>query len=114
MTQTIEQNRAAERANAIRLASQREPFRVGYIQDWGIGVAAVDDMIEAAKMAFDDAHRDGILDRPVDVVVREVDGMPLRQFNVMRDVYRELVHEQGCIGIIGPHFTDQVTSLVST
>lgn len=114
MTQTMQQNRVTARANAIRATSQREPFRVGYIQDWGIGVAAVDDMIEAAKMAFDDAHRDGIIDRPVDLVVREVDGMPLRQFNVMRDVYRDLVRAEGCIGVIGPHFTDQVTSLAAT
>jgi branched-chain amino acid transport system substrate-binding protein len=107
----MDDNRAAKRANAIQVTSQREPFRVGYIQDWGIGVAAVDDMIEAAKMAFDDAHRNGIIDRPVEVVVREVDGMPLRQFNVMREVYQDLVHAEGCIGVIGPHFTDQVTSL---
>jgi branched-chain amino acid transport system substrate-binding protein len=111
MTQNMNDSRDTERAKAIQAVGQREPFRVGYIQDWGIGVAAVDDMIEAAKLAFDDAHRNGIIDRPVELVVREVDGMPLRQFNVMRDVYRDLVHSEHCIGIIGPHFTDQVKSL---
>ena len=93
---------------------QREPFRIGYIQDWGIGVSAVDQMIDAARLAFDDAHANGVIDRPVELVLREVDGMPLRQFHAMREVYRELVHDQNCIGIIGPHFTDQVTSLLPT
>ena len=104
--------RQLDRSDAKTTAQQRDPFRIGYIQDWGIGITAVDEMISAARMAFDDAYETGIIDRPVELVVREVDGMPLRQFHVMRDLYLDLVHEEHCIGIIGPHFTDQVTSLL--
>ncbi|MGD1241487.1 ABC transporter substrate-binding protein [Mycobacterium seoulense] len=71
-------------------------------------------MIAAARFAFDEAHWNGVIDRPVELVLREVDGMPLRQFNVMRQTYLDLVHAEHCIGIIGPHFTDQVTSLLPT
>jgi branched-chain amino acid transport system substrate-binding protein len=112
MTPIGDRNPAGDRAKAISAVSGRDPFRIGYIQDWGIGIPAVDEMIDAARFAFDEAYRNGIIDRPVDLVLREVDGMPLRQYNAMRDVYLDLIHGEGCIGIIGPHFTDQVTSLM--
>lgn len=114
MTAPQPEQKSAGTTKIATSVRQRDPFRIGYIQDWGVGIAAVEDMIEAARMAFAEAYANGILDRPVEVVLRKADGMPLRQFNVMRELYRELVHDQGCIGIIGPHFTDQVTSLLPT
>src|SRR5262249_29574591 len=57
-------------------------------------------------------HERGELDRPVELLIREVKG-PMRGTNpVVRDAWRELAHEQNCIAIIGPEVTEANLAIV--
>ena len=46
-----------------------------------------------------------ILDRPVEIVFREVEGLPKGSAKAVIDAYGELV-EEGCLAVFGPAITD--------
>jgi ABC-type branched-subunit amino acid transport system substrate-binding protein len=56
-------------------------------------------------MVFAEAHAQGIIDRPVEMVFREVEGLPKGSVKAVIDAYGELVDE-GCLVVFGPHITD--------
>ena len=88
----------------------RTPYRVGQILDWGFGVPPVQDQLDATQMAFEEAHASGLIDRPVELVTRLVEGLPYASFGTLLREYRELV-ALDCLAIIGPHITDQTLAL---
>ena len=57
----------------------REPHRVALIQDWGVGVEPLYDQYDATQLAFEDALESGLLDRPVELEVVEVERLPFRR-----------------------------------
>ena len=46
-----------------------------------------------------------MIDRPVELVFREVEGLPKGSVKAVIDAYGELVDE-GCLAVFGPHITD--------
>jgi ABC-type branched-subunit amino acid transport system substrate-binding protein len=46
-----------------------------------------------------------VLDRPVEIVFREVEGLPKGAVKAVIDAFGELV-EEGCLLVFGPHITD--------
>ena len=52
-------------------------------------------------MVFGDALEQGLIDRPVEVVYREVEGLPKGTVKAVIDAYGELVDE-GCLEFSGP------------
>ena len=50
-------------------------------------------------------YANGLVDRPIEIVVREVDGMPKGTVKAVIDAYEELVDE-GCLAVIGPSIVD--------
>ena len=46
-----------------------------------------------------------MIDRPVEIVFREVEGLPKGTIKAVIDAYGELVDE-GCLAVFGPHITD--------
>ena len=46
-----------------------------------------------------------MIDRPVQIVFREVEGLPKGTIKAVIDAYGELVDE-GCLAVFGPHITD--------
>ncbi len=56
----------------------------------------------ASWPAFAEATANGVLDREVEVVVREVQGAPFGMVSATRDAFRDLTGPQGCLAILGP------------
>src|SRR3954470_13811531 len=57
-------------------AGVKEPHRVAIIQDWGVGLQPLYDQYDATQLAFDEATESGLLDRPVELKVVELEGLP--------------------------------------
>jgi len=62
-------------------------------------------------LAFEEAQAAGIIDRPVEIVTRAVEGLPFHSFARVRAAYQELVDE-GCLVILGPHTSEQLAAMV--
>ena len=89
--------------------STAEPIKVGYLFDLKLPADFPqhkrDELIRPFELVFNDAHRRGVIDRPVQMVFREVNGLPLGSVKSVIDAYGELVDE-GCLVIFGPSTTD--------
>lgn len=59
----------------------REPHRVAIVQDWGTGMSPLRDQYDATRLAFEEAHESGLIDRPAEVEVLEVEGLPYARFS---------------------------------
>jgi ABC-type branched-subunit amino acid transport system substrate-binding protein len=86
----------------------REPHRVAVIQDWGVGLQPLYDQYDATQLAFEEAHESGLLDRPVDLKVVEVEGLPYARATTLLDAVDATLREFQPIAIIGPHTSENV------
>jgi branched-chain amino acid transport system substrate-binding protein len=86
----------------------REAHRVAIIQDWGVGLQPLYDQYDATQLAFDEATESGLLDRPVELKVVEVEGLPYARATTMLDAVDAVVREFQPIAIIGPHTSENV------
>jgi branched-chain amino acid transport system substrate-binding protein len=81
---------------------QTEPIKVGFLMDMRTPIPELrNDMIDVVELVFDDAFRDGILDRPVKLIYRECEGLPRGTVQNVVDTFEEMVKE-GCVAMIGP------------
>jgi substrate-binding family protein len=62
------------------------------------------------QMVAEDFTTRGLLDRPVEIVIRAVQGLPGGSFRVVRDAFYELV-EEDCLIIFGPHVSENAEPL---
>lgn len=89
--------------------SAAEAIKIGYLLDVRLPddfpQSMRHDLIRPFELAFDDAVRRKLLDRPVDIVFREVEGLPKGTVKAVIDAYGELV-DKGCLVVFGPHITD--------
>ena len=89
--------------------STAEPIRVGYLFDLKLPSdfpqPKRDELMRPFELVFNDALAQGIIDRPVQMLFREVNGLPLGSVKAVIDAYGELVDE-GCLVIFGPSTTD--------
>ena len=86
--------------------SSVEPIKLGYLND--ITLSSSDHaarILDPLKLVFRDGHERGVIDRPVEIVYREVEGLPKGSVKAVVDAFGELV-EAGCLGVIGPSITD--------
>ncbi len=94
--------------------STAEPIKIGYLMDLilpeGIPETFRQDLIAPFDMVFEDALKAGVLDRPVEIVYREVEGLPKGTVKAVIDAYAELVDE-GCLAIYGPNTGDNAVAL---
>ncbi|WP_207386752.1 ABC transporter substrate-binding protein [Frankia sp. Cppng1_Ct_nod] len=87
------------------LVGDRTPFRIGVLQDWALW-APVEKWYDGLRLAFAEAFESGLLDREVELVFREVEGPPDgRAADVVR-AWRDLVHKEKVLGVVGPFITD--------
>ena len=56
-------------------------------------------------LVFAEAVEQGLMDRPVQMIYREVEGLPKGSVKAVIDAYGELVDE-GCLVVFGPNITD--------
>lgn len=95
-------------------ASAQEPIKVGVLYDivlpppdaWD----SVGDFIGSMTMAFDEAVDSGLLDRPVELVRRTVEGLPRGNVKVVIDAWQELVDE-GAVLVVGPLISENAIPL---
>jgi hypothetical protein len=87
------------------------PIRVGVLIDWPFEDALMrDDFVKSLELVFDDAMARGVLDRPMELLVREADGLPLGTAKAVIDAYAELV-EEGCLIVVGPSVSENAVPL---
>jgi ABC-type branched-subunit amino acid transport system substrate-binding protein len=89
--------------------STAEPIKLGYLFDFTLPDAYPqemrDDLLVPFQMVFEQGLADGVIDRPVEIVFREVEGLPKGSVKAVIDAYGELVDE-GCLAVFGPSITD--------
>ncbi|MET0380071.1 MAG: ABC transporter substrate-binding protein [Spongiibacteraceae bacterium] len=88
------------------MSKKPAPYRIGVIQDWMIQNQPCFDQYDMTQMAFDEAYENGIVDRPIEMVIRELNGVPFGQMDVVVNAVRDLVENEKCIGLIGPLLSD--------
>ena len=77
--------------------SKAEPIKIGYLMDFLLS----DDFPQAYRadrmipfdMVFEKPMAEGIIDRRVEVIYREVEGLPKGSVKAVIDAYQELVDE---------------------
>jgi len=89
--------------------SSTEPIKIGYFFDFrlpdGYPQEMRDDLTRPFELVFAEGLRQGVIDRPVEIVYREVEGLPKGTVKAVIDAYGELV-DAGCLAVFGPHITD--------
>ncbi len=68
------------------------------------------DILDAMRLTLDDAFQSGLVDRPIELVVRYVEGLPRGTVKAIIDGYKELV-EEGCLVVYGPIISDNAPPL---
>ena len=89
-----------------------EPARIGLLVDTFRDPEHPysEDMIPIFEMVAEEYTTAGLLDRPVEFVVRAVQGLPTGSFGAVRDAFYELV-EQDCLIIFGPYVSENAEPL---
>src|SRR5258705_9840305 len=89
--------------------STAEPIKIGYLMDFtlppGFPEEMLADFTRCFDIVFEDAVEQGLMDRPVQMIYREVEGLPKGSVKAVIDAFGELVDE-GCLAVFGPHITD--------
>jgi branched-chain amino acid transport system substrate-binding protein len=89
--------------------STAEPIKIGYLMDFKLPDLYPQQMKEDLSNPFDlvfgQAVEDGLIDRPIQIIYREVEGLPKGSVKAVIDAFGELVDE-GCLAVFGPHITD--------
>lgn len=89
--------------------STAEPIKLGYLFDFVLPDAYPKemraDLTQSFELVFEQGLEQGLIDRPVEIVFREVEGLPKGTVKAVIDAYGELVDE-GCLAVFGPSITD--------
>src|SRR5665213_1594982 len=80
-----------------------EPIKIGWLGAALDGPDGGYDRIH--RMAFDEATEQGLLDRPVEFVLRAENGLPNGSARNAAEGFKYLV-DQGCIGVAGAYSSD--------
>jgi ABC-type branched-subunit amino acid transport system substrate-binding protein len=93
----------------VAYESSAEPIKLGYLFDFKLPDAypqeMKDDLRQAFELVFEQGLEQGLIDRPVEIIFREVEGLPKGSIKAVIDAYGELCDE-GCLAIFGPAITD--------
>jgi ABC-type branched-subunit amino acid transport system substrate-binding protein len=93
--------------------SQAEPIKLGFLLDYLADSSAMDDrsnFSEPLDLVFRHGHESGLIDRPVEVVYKMVQGLPRGNVKSVIDAFGELVDE-GCLAVLGPHISDNAVAV---
>jgi len=91
--------------------SDVSPARIGVLIDYLDAKGGYDENImRSLELVADEFKERGLLDRPVEFVVRAVQGLPNGTFRAVRDAFRELVDE-GALVIFGPWVSENGVAL---
>jgi ABC-type branched-subunit amino acid transport system substrate-binding protein len=93
----------------VSYESTAEPIKLGYLMDFRLPEYFPQEMRDDLTRPFDLVFKEGleqrVIDRPVEIIYREVEGLPKGSVKAVIDGYAELV-DRGCLAIFGPSITD--------
>jgi branched-chain amino acid transport system substrate-binding protein len=93
----------------VSYESTAEPIKLGYLFDFKLPEGYPDearaDLVRPFQLVFEKGLEAGIIDRPVEILFREVEGLPKGTVKSVIDAFGELVDE-GCLAVFGPAITD--------
>jgi ABC-type branched-subunit amino acid transport system substrate-binding protein len=93
----------------VAYESNAEPIKLSYLFDFrlpdGYPQEMRDDLVRPFELVFAEGREQGLIDRPVEIVFREVEGLPKGTVKAVIDACGELVDE-GCLAVFGPAITD--------
>lgn len=89
-----------------------EPYRIGVLLDLP-NIPGLSDMFpEALRFAFQEAQETGVIDRPVELIIREFKAQPTTDgFSTVR-AYRDLVENEEVLAVAGPMTTDNCLAVL--
>jgi branched-chain amino acid transport system substrate-binding protein len=91
-----------EALSATAAFRETAPIKVGFLMDMVMPIPELAaNMVDPIELVFADAYKNGVLDRPVQLIYREVEGLPRGTVQDVIDLYEEFVRE-GCVAMIGP------------
>ena len=96
----------------VRAYGSVAPLKVGLLNDYPTTGDTDNDSVDALRLVMDEAHSSGLLDRPIELVTRNVVGLPNGTYLAVERAFDELVTE-GCLAIYGPWVSDNVVPLRS-
>ena len=94
----------------VRAYGSVAPLKVGLLNDYPTMGDTDNDTIAAINLVIDEALAAGLIDRPVQLVKRNVVGLPNGTYDAVERAFDELVGE-GCLAIFGPWISDNVVPL---
>ncbi|OBB46027.1 ABC transporter substrate-binding protein [Mycobacterium sp. 852002-51961_SCH5331710] len=94
----------------VRAYGSVAPLKVGLLNDYPTRSSTEDDTLDTLRLVFEEAVSAGLVDRPIEVVRRDVIGLPNGTYHAVERGYDELVAE-GCLVIFGPYVSDNAVPL---
>ncbi|GLD03478.1 hypothetical protein Mkiyose1088_53440 [Mycobacterium kiyosense] len=86
------------------------PVKVGLLNDYPTSGAVDNDTVATLQLVMEEALASNLIDRPVQLVQRNVVGLPNGTYQAVARAFDELV-EEGCLVIFGPWVSDNVVPL---
>ncbi len=80
----------------VRAYGSVAPLKVGLLSDYPTQAKTDNDTLDAIRMVLDEAVDAGLIDRPVELVQRDVIGLPNGTYKAVERAFDELVDE-GCL-----------------
>jgi len=84
------------------------PYRIGAIVD----LPPKQEWLDAVRLAFDEVHERRLVERPIELIVREVYAQPWTDGFPVIDAFRDLTQNEKVLGILGPMTTDNALAIL--
>lgn len=94
--------------------STAAPIKLGFLFDFALPQsypgAMRRDLTQTVELVCREGLERRVIDRPVEIVFREVEGLPKGTVKSVVHAYEELVQE-GCLAVFGPSISDNCVSI---
>jgi branched-chain amino acid transport system substrate-binding protein len=81
--------------------------------DQALGTPVPEHFTRALRLALDDGLASGLLAKPVELVIRSVNGLPFGRFDRVVTAWNELVADEHCVVVAGPWLSENALALHS-
>jgi branched-chain amino acid transport system substrate-binding protein len=93
----------------VSYESKAEPIKFGYLNDFllpdSYPKAMRADFNDIFALVFKRGYESGLIDRPVEIIYKEVEGLPKGAIKHVSRAFEEF-GDEGCLAIFGPHISD--------
>ncbi|OBI84973.1 ABC transporter substrate-binding protein [Mycobacterium asiaticum] len=96
--------------DGVRAYGSVAPLKVGLLNDYPTSGDTDNNTVAAVQLVMEEAFASGLIDRPVELIQRNVVGLPNGTYQAVERAFDELVDE-GCLAVFGPWVSDNVVPL---